>query len=81
MQRRYLVALLSAWPGLAQIWTGQELLGVFLAAFFAVTLNLAILVQFVWTDLLAPGMASFLAALACVTWLSTLGYTFWWVWR
>lgn len=81
MSRRYWIALLSLWPGLAQIWTGQEWLGVFLATFFAVTLNLAIVTQFVWTEFLAAGLPSFLGALAFVTWFSTLAYTFWWLWR
>lgn len=81
MSKRYWVTVLSLWPGLAQIWTGQELLGLFLAAFFATTVNLAILVQFVWHEFLPPGMASFLAALACVTWVSTVFYSVWWVWR
>jgi tetratricopeptide (TPR) repeat protein len=81
MSRRYGIALLSVWPGLAQIWTGQELLGLLLAAFFAGTLNLAILTQTVWTELLTPVLASFLAALAALTWILALVYTVWWLWR
>jgi tetratricopeptide (TPR) repeat protein len=81
MSRRYGIALLSVWPGLAQIWTGQEVLGLLLAAFFAATLNLAILTQTVWTEMLTPALASFLSALAVLTWILALAYTVWWLWR
>lgn len=81
MPRRLWIALLSVWPGLPQIWTGQEWLGLLLAGLFAFTLNLAILTQFVWTEMLSPGVSSFLAALAAIHWLAALGYTAWWLWR
>jgi tetratricopeptide (TPR) repeat protein len=81
MPRRLWIALLSLWPGLPQIWSGQEWLGLILAVLFAATLNLAIVSHFVWTELFAPGWPSFFAALASTTWLSALGYTLWWLWR
>ena len=40
MPRRPWIAALSVWPGLPQIWTGQEVLGLILAALFASALNL-----------------------------------------
>lgn len=81
MPRRLWIALLSLWPGLPQVWTGQEALGLLLAGLFAVTLNLAILTHFVWTELFAPGVPTFLAVLAAIHWLAALGYTGWWLWR
>ncbi len=81
MPRRAWIAVLSLWPGLAQIWSGQEVLGLMLAALFAATLNLAVLTQFLWTDAFASGWPAFFAALAMITWLAAMGYTLWWVWR
>jgi tetratricopeptide (TPR) repeat protein len=81
MPRRLWIALLSAWPGLPQVWSGQEVLGLVLAALFAAALNLAIATRFVWTELFAPGFAAFFSVLAALTWFAGLGYTLWWVWR
>lgn len=81
MPRRYWVASLSLWPGLPQIWTGQEVLGLILAAFFALALNLAVVARFIWTEYFPLGFPSFFTALAAVTWFAGLGYTFWWLWR
>jgi tetratricopeptide (TPR) repeat protein len=81
MPRRLRIVLLSLWPGLPQIWSGQEALGLILAGLFAATLNLAILSRFLWTDLFPPATVAFFAALAVLSWLAALGYTFWWLWR
>jgi len=81
MPRRLPIALLSVWPGLPQIWAGQDVLGLILAALFAATLNLAIVTQFIWTELFAPGWSAFFAALAFMMWAAALGYTCWWLWR
>ncbi len=81
MPRRISIALLSLWPGLAQIWTGQEILGLMLATLFAATLNLAILSRFLWTEAFAAGMPAFFASLAALTWFVAFGYTLWWLWR
>jgi cytochrome c-type biogenesis protein CcmH/NrfG len=81
MPRRLPIVLLSVWPGLAQIWTGQEVLGLILATLFAATLNLAILSRFLWTEAFARGLPAFFASLAALTWLAALGYTLWWLWR
>lgn len=81
MPRRSWIALLSVWPGLPQIWTGQEVLGLILAALFATTLNLAVVSRFLWTELFPRGMAEFFAALAALSWICGLAYTLWWVWR
>lgn len=80
MPKRLWIAALSVWPGLAQIWSGQEVLGLILAALFAATLNLAVVSRFVWTEAFAPAWSGFFAALAACTWLASLGYTLWWVW-
>ncbi len=81
MPRRNWVLALCLWPGLPQIWTGQDALGLMLAALFAVTLNLALVTRYIWTDMLGPGMSPFVVALAACTWLAALVYTLWWVWR
>jgi hypothetical protein len=78
--RRLWIAALSFWPGLPQIWSGQEVLGLILAAVFATAVNLAVVARFVWTEAFTPGWSSFLAAVAVCTWLTSLGYTLWWVW-
>lgn len=81
MPRRLWIALLGIWPGLPQIWSGQEVLGLILASLFALTLNLAIVSRFLWTELLPDGVPGFVAALAALNWLAALGYTAWWLWR
>lgn len=81
MPRRFRIILLSLWPGLPQIWSGQEALGLILAGLFAATLNLAMMSRFVWTDLFPPATVVFFAALAVLSWLAALAYTLWWLWR
>ncbi len=81
MPKRLWIALLSAWPGLPQIWSGQEALGLFLATFFAVVLNLALVSRFVWTDLVGPVWVGFFGTSAALTWCVSLIYTLWWIFR
>jgi tetratricopeptide (TPR) repeat protein len=81
MPRRLPIALLTIWPGLAQIWTGQEVLGLILATVFAATLNLAIISRFLWTEAFAAGLPAFFATLAGLTWMAAFSYTSWWLWR
>lgn len=81
MPRRPWIALLSFWPGLPQIWSGQDVLGLMLAVGFAVSLNLAIVSRYLWTELFASGVPAFFVALAALSWWSALGYTVWWLWR
>jgi cytochrome c-type biogenesis protein CcmH/NrfG len=78
--RRLWIGFLSFWPGLAQIWSGQEALGLMLATLFAATLNLAIVARWIWTEAFAPGWAEFFAILSLLTWVASVGYTLWWVW-
>jgi tetratricopeptide (TPR) repeat protein len=79
MPRRHWIAVLSFWPGLPQIWSGQELLGLILASMFALTVNTAVVSRYLWTDALPPGGPTFFAALAAFTWLAGLGYTLYWI--
>jgi hypothetical protein len=79
MPRRFRIVALSIWPGLAQIWSGQEVLGLLLALFFASALNLGIVSRWIWNEAFAPGWSDFLATLAFFSWLTSLGYTVWWV--
>lgn len=80
MPKRFWIAALSVWPGLPQIWSGQEVLGLTLAASFAAVVDLALVARFIWTEAFAPGFAGFLAALAVCGWLTGLGYTLGWLW-
>ena len=80
MPRRSWIGILSIWPGLAQIWTGQEVLGLMLASLFAATLNLAIVARYIWTDAFPSGWAELFGILALLTWTSAVGYTCWWAW-
>lgn len=80
MPRRLWIGILSVWPGLAQIWTGQEVLGIILASLFASTLNLAIVARCIWTEAFPPGWGDFFATLAFLTWMAGFAYTMWWVW-
>jgi hypothetical protein len=79
MPRRFRIVFLSIWPGLPQIWSGQEVLGLLLALFFASTLNLAIVSRWIWNEGFTPGSSEFLATLAFFSWMMSLGYTVWWV--
>jgi hypothetical protein len=79
MPRRFRIMALSVWPGLAQIWSGQEVLGLLLGVFFASALNLAIVARYIWLEAFATGLSDFLATLALFSWLMSFGYTIWWV--
>ena len=80
MPRRFRIVALSIWPGLAQIWSGQEVLGLLLAFFFASAVNLAIVSRWIWIGAFATGVSDFLATLAGFSWLMCFGYTVWWIW-
>jgi hypothetical protein len=79
MPRRFRIVALSVWPGLAQIWSGQEVLGLLLGCFFAAAVNLAIVSRWIWIDAFATGLSDFLATLAGISWLMSFGYTVWWI--
>jgi hypothetical protein len=79
MTRQVRIVALSFWPGLAQIWSGQEILGILLGLFFAAALNVAVMGRWIWLEALPSGWAAFFATLAGVTWLASLCYTIWWV--
>jgi hypothetical protein len=79
MPRRFRIVALSVWPGLAQVWSGQEVLGLLLGCFFASAVNLAIVSRWIWVDAFATGLSDFLATLAGFSWLMTFGYTVWWI--
>ena len=79
MPRRFRIVALSIWPGMAQIWSGQEILGLLLGLFFASAVNLAIVSRWIWIDAFATGLSDFLATLAGFSWLMSFGYTVWWI--
>ena len=79
MTRQVRFVALSFWPGLAQIWSGQEILGILLGVFFASAVNVAVTGRWIWPEALPSGWTDFFATLAGVTWLASLTYTTWWV--
>jgi TolA-binding protein len=81
MPRRFWIAGLNIWPGLAQIWSGQDVLGVATAVVFAAFLNLAIATRAIWTEAAPAGSSTIFAAAAAFVWAGSLGYTVWWIWQ
>ncbi len=79
MPKRFWIVVLTFWPGLPQIWSGQEMLGMILGLFFAATLNLTVVARCIWTESLPPIWSNFFASLAFVAWLVSFAYTAWWV--
>src|SRR5215469_6006207 len=79
MPKRLRILALLVWPGLVQIWSGQEILGLFLAALFAFSLNLSIMARWIWREVFPPGWCEFLGTFALLTWVASSVYTFWWV--
>jgi hypothetical protein len=77
--KRFWIVVLTFWPGLPQIWSGQEMLGLILGLFFAATLNLAVVAHCIWTEAFTPALSNFFAVLATVAWLASFAYTLWWV--
>ena len=80
MPRRLWIVLLSVWPGLPQIWTGQGVLGFFLAGLFTISANAALVARWVWVEALPAGSSHFFAVLAGMTWVASLVLTLVWVW-
>ena len=80
MPRRLWIAALMIWPGLPQIWSGQEVLGLILATLFAISVNLFVVSRFIWTEAFPAGFSGLSASLASCCWLASLGYTLWWIW-
>jgi Tetratricopeptide repeat len=76
---RYRVAALAIWPGLAQIWSGQEVLGLLFGLCFAAALDVAIVTRWIWNEVFAPGWTDFFLILAGFWWVASLIYTLWWI--
>ena len=64
MPKRLWIAVLSVWPGLAQIWSGRDVVGLMMAIAFAAALNLALISRYIWTEAFPPGWTGFFAVLA-----------------
>jgi hypothetical protein len=77
--KRLRILSLVFWPGLVQIWCGQEILGLILAALFAFSLNLSIMARWIWTEAFPPGWCEFFSTFAFLTWIASSSYTIWWV--
>jgi tetratricopeptide (TPR) repeat protein len=80
MPKRLWISILSVWPGLAQVWTGQEVLGLILATVFAAMLNLTIVARYIWTESFPNPWPGFFTVLAAICWSVGLAYTVWWAW-
>ena len=80
VDRRWL-PVLALWPGLAQIWCGQEWLGLILATVFTLNLNAALLTSLLWTEAAPSTTVSFFVVCCAATWLLAMGYSVWWGWR
>jgi hypothetical protein len=79
MPKRLRILALVFWPGLVQIWSGQEILGLFLAALFGFSLNLSVVARWIWVEVFPPGWCEFFGTFAVLTWIASSGYTIWWV--
>jgi cytochrome c-type biogenesis protein CcmH/NrfG len=79
MPGRLRILTLVFWPGLVQIWSGQETLGLLLAALFAFSLNLSIMARWIWTEAFPPGWCEFFGIFAVLSWVASLSYAVWWV--
>jgi tetratricopeptide (TPR) repeat protein len=79
MPRRVRALVLVFWPGLVQIWSGQEILGLILAALFAFSLNLSIASRWIWREVFPPGWSEFFGTFAVLAWIASSCYTIWWV--
>ncbi len=77
MPRRFAILALGIWPGLAQIWLGQEVLGIILAVVFAIALDAAVAARFVWTEGLSPASIQMLGSIALLNWFASFAYTIW----
>jgi tetratricopeptide (TPR) repeat protein len=77
--KRYRAVALAVWPGLAQIWLGQEALGLLVGVCFASTLNLAIVSRWIWREVFAAGWSDFFLIVALAWWVASLAYTLWWI--
>jgi hypothetical protein len=81
MPRPQWICLLSAWPGLPQIWTGRETSGIVRAGGFAVLLNATLLAGFVWPGSMPAGVAQCLWGVVAAVWCESIIETAIWVWR
>jgi len=79
IRKRYRTVALAIWPGLAQIWLGQEALGLLVGVCFAGSLNLAIVSRWIWKEVFAPGWSDFFLIVALAWWVAGLAYTVWWI--
>ncbi len=79
MPKRVRTVALAVWPGLAQVWLGQEVLGLFLGVCFALSLNLAIVSRWIWKEIFASGWSDFFFIVAAAWWVASLAYTLWWI--
>ncbi len=77
MPGRLAMLALGLWPGLAQIWLGQEVLGIILALVFAISLDSVLAARFIWTESLSMTWVQLLSSIAVLNWLSSFAYTVW----
>lgn len=75
---RVLTSMSWLWPGLPRLWAHGDWVALFWAAIFAVLLNSALVVTFIWPELVSPiSRFSLWLALGAV-WLTSIA---WYAWR
>lgn len=60
---------MQSWPGLVRIWREGAVTGLFLAMGFAILLNTALIVTFVWHDLLVEQLRVLLWSVTAFYWV------------
>ncbi len=63
---RYLTLV---WPGLPWLWLRGSFAGLVLAAAFAVTLGMAVITSFIWSDLVEPSFTLVVWTATAIVWL------------
>jgi signal transduction histidine kinase len=66
------------WPGLPRLWAHGDWVAFFWAAIFAVLLNSALVVTFIWPELVSPMIRVALWSALAAVWLTSAA---WYAWR
>jgi hypothetical protein len=81
ISRRFHVVLLSFWPGLPQIWSGQILSGLLASVVFAVLFNFCIVTQFLYTEMMDVLVRQVLTFFTLAIYFLMLAWGVIWVWK
>jgi len=75
---RVLTSMSWLWPGLPRLWAHGDWVALFWAAVFAVLLNSALVVTWIWPELVSPTIRVALWLALAAVWLTA---TAWYAWR